>query len=77
MTIQEREDLIRQRMKLAIKLNGTDAGEIAWKLGLPRDYVKTYLYAGIPHTAALLAEIILGLGVSASWLLGLSDRREM
>ena len=77
MTIQEREDLIRQRMKLAIKLNHTDAGEIAWKLGLPRDYVKTYLYVGIPHTAALLAEIILGLGVSASWLLGLSDRREL
>lgn len=76
MTVQEREDLIRQRMKLAIKLNHTDAGEIAWKLGLPRDYVKTYLYAGIPHTAALLAEIILGLGVSSSWLLGLSDRRE-
>lgn len=76
MTVQEREDLIRQRMKLAVRMNHTDAGEIAWKLGLPRDYVKTYLYAGIPHTAALLAEIILGLGVSSSWLLGLSDRRE-
>lgn len=75
MTVQEREDLIRQRMKQAIQLTHTDAGEIAWKLGLPRDYVKTYLYAGIPHTAALLAEIILGLGVSASWLLGL-DRKE-
>ena len=77
MTIQEREDLIRQRMKLAIKLNHTDAGEIAWKLGLRKDRVRLYLYAGIPRTAALLAEIILGLGVSSSWLLGLSDRREL
>ena len=71
MTVQEREDLIRQRMKQAIKLNHTDAWEIAWKLGLSRDYVKTYLYAGIPHPAALLAESILGLGVSPSWLRGL------
>lgn len=77
MTVQEREDLIRQRMKLAVQLNHTDAGEIAWKLGLPRDYVKTYLYAGIPHTAALLAEIILGLGVNPAWVLGLSERREI
>ena len=77
MTVQEREDLIRQRMKLAIKLTHTDAGEIAWKLGLRKDRVQLYLYAGIPRTAALLAEIILGLGVSSSWLLGLSDRREL
>ena len=75
MTIDERTELIRRRMITAIKLSKTDTSEIAWKLGLRKDRVQLYLYAGIPRTAALLAEIILGLGVSASWLLG-TDRKE-
>ena len=76
MTIEERTELIRRRMITAIKLSKTDTSEIAWKLGLRKDRVQLYLYAGIPRTAALLAEIILGLGVGSSWLLGLSERRE-
>lgn len=77
MTIEDRTELIRRRMITAIKLSKTDTSEIAWKLGMRKDRVQLYLYAGIPRTAALLAEIILGLGVSSAWLLGLSDRREM
>ena len=77
MSIEDRTELIRRRMITAIKLSKTDTSEIAWKLGLRKDRVQLYLYAGIPRTAALLAEIIQGLGVSSSWLLGLSERREL
>lgn len=75
---RQRADLFRQRLAEAIAIKGTNQSALARIVGVDRSTVSALLSdraARLPN-AQVVAECARALGVSADWLLGLTDRPE-
>lgn len=75
---RDRADLFRQRLTQAMDLRGTNQSALARQVGADRSTISQLLIrdgARLPN-AQIVAECAAALGVSADWLLGLSDRPE-
>jgi transcriptional regulator with XRE-family HTH domain len=73
-----RADLFRERILVAMAERGLSQAALARLAGVDRSTISQILspdLARLPN-AQLAAECAMALGVSADWLLGLSDRRE-
>lgn len=77
MTVQERENLISQRLRDAILQSGYTQHEIAVMVGSSQSQVWVWVRGtGLPG-AVKLSLLCEALGVNPAWVLGLSDRREI
>ncbi len=75
---RDRADLFRRRLASAMQSKGTSRAELARRIGVDRSTVSQLLSAEgarLPN-AQVVAECAAALGVTADWLLGLSDRPE-
>ena len=81
MTISDkraRSSLFRERLARAITMNGTNQSALARDVGVDRSTISQLLSgkeARLPN-AQVVAECATALGVSADWLLGLTERPE-
>lgn len=75
---RERAAIFRARMAQAMERAGVSQSALARSAGVDRSTVSQILAAGTPRlpNVQLAAECAAALGVSADWLLGLSDRPE-
>jgi transcriptional regulator with XRE-family HTH domain len=75
---RDRADLFRRRLASAMQSKGASRAELARRVGVDRSTVSQLLSAEgarLPN-AQFVAECAAALGVTADWLLGLSDRPE-
>lgn len=75
---RDRADLFRRRLASAMQSKGATRAELARRIGVDRSTVSQLLSAEgarLPN-AQVVAECAAALGVTADWLLGLSDRPE-
>ncbi len=73
-----RADLFRARLNEAMQIRGTNRSMLARDIGVDRSTISQLLAPGsarLPN-AQVVGECAAALGVSADWLLGLSDRPE-
>ncbi len=73
-----RADLLRKRLLKAMEARSTNQSALAREIGVDRSTISQLLTPGgtrLPN-AQVVAECAAALGVSADWLLGLSDRPE-
>lgn len=75
---RDRADLFRQRLQDAIELAGTNQSQLARRIGVDRSTISQLLNAEAPRlpNGQVVAECATALGVSADWLLGLTDQPE-
>jgi transcriptional regulator with XRE-family HTH domain len=75
---RDRADLFRRRLASAMQSKGATRADLARRIGVDRSTVSQLLSAEgarLPN-AQVVAECAAALGVTADWLLGLSDRPE-
>ena len=75
---RERATLFRQRLAIAMQDNGSNQSALARRIGVDRSTISQLLKdtgARLPN-AHVVGECAAALGVSADWLLGLSERPE-
>ncbi|MEL6549795.1 MAG: helix-turn-helix transcriptional regulator [Pseudomonadota bacterium] len=75
---RDRATLLRERLHQALATTGTSQSALARATGVDRSTISQLLRDAGPRlpNAQLVAECAAALGVSADWLLGLSDRPE-
>ncbi len=73
-----RAELLRDRLARAMESRGTNQSALAREIGVDRSTISQLLAPGAARlpNAQVVAECAAALGVSADWLLGLSDRPE-
>jgi len=75
---RDRAAVFRERLARALDLNGLNKSQLARRIGVDRSTVSQLLASAgtrLPN-AQVVAECATGLGVSADWLLGLTERPE-
>lgn len=75
---RDRADLFRERLRTALSERRLSQADLARRVGVDRSTISQLLTPGLTRlpNAQLAAECAQALGVSADWLLGLSDRQE-
>lgn len=66
-------DIVRERLRYRRKNLDLNQTQLAQKTGLTQQEVSLYEKGDREPTIQTLARLAIGLGVSADWLLGLSD----
>ncbi len=75
---RERAKILRQRVLLAMDEKGLNQSELAREIGVDRSTISQLLSSPLPRVpnAQVVGGCAAALGVSADWLLGLSERPE-